>query len=192
MDLLFETWMFMNCSRSLFETLMSMNWFIKKPLICFLNTNWTELMGQLMRQLMGINGENFLEHELFRNWTNEWKTKTGKTLALDANGSDEPLMLCRLEIPEQALDFSLPHHPPVGLHPSQGDKQNLFPAGTALWIHQVQSRSDWAVVRRSRWRIHRATIERFLSLPLFITLSLCLSLSSSLCLFDSLSLSLFD
>ena len=192
MDLLFETWMFMNCSRSLFETLMSMNWFIKKPLICFLNTNWTELMGQLMRQLMGINGENFLEHELFRNWTNEWKTKTGKTLALNANGSDEPLMLCRLEIPEQALDFSLPHHPPVGLHPSQGDKQNLFPAGTALWIHQVQSRSDWAAVRRSRWRIHRTTIERFLSLPLFITLSLCLSLSSSLCLFDSLSLSLFD
>ena len=53
--------------------------------------------------------------------------------------------------------------PPVGLHPSQGDKQNLFPAGTALWIHQVQSRSDWAAVRRSRWRIHRATIERFIS-----------------------------
>ena len=69
-----------------FETLMFMNWFIKKPLICFwtwivheLFTNWTELMGQLMRQLMGINGENFLEHEMFRNWTNEWKTKTGKT-----------------------------------------------------------------------------------------------------------------
>ena len=38
-------------------------------------------MGHLMRQLMGINGEKFLflEHELFRNWTNEWKTKTGKT-----------------------------------------------------------------------------------------------------------------
>ena len=55
--------------------------------------------------------------------------------------------------------------PPVGLHPSQGDKQKkLFPAGTAsyLWIHQVQSRSDWAAVRRSRWRIHRATIERFI------------------------------
>ena len=50
-----------------FETLMFMNWFIKKPSICFwtrivheLNTNWTELMGQLMRQLMGINGETFL------------------------------------------------------------------------------------------------------------------------------------
>ena len=43
--------------------------------------------------------------------------------------------------------------------------KNLFPAGTAsyLWIHQVQSRSDWAAVRRSRWRIHRATIERFIS-----------------------------
>ena len=42
---------------------------------------------------------------------------------------------------------------------------NLFPAGTAsyLCIHQVQSRSDWAAVRRSRWRIHRATIERFIS-----------------------------
>ena len=37
------------------------------------------LMGQLTRQLMGINGENFLKHELFKNWTNEWKTKTGKT-----------------------------------------------------------------------------------------------------------------
>ena len=98
-------------------------WFIKKPLICFGTRNARnvqKLMRQLMRQLMGINGENFLEHELFRNWTNEWKTKTGK---------------------------------------------NLFPAGTAsyLWIHQVQSRSDWAAVRRSRWRIHRATIERFIS-----------------------------
>ena len=51
------------------------------------------------------------------------RQKPEKTLALDANGSDEPLMLCRLEIPEQAPDFSLPHHPPVGLHPSQGDKQ---------------------------------------------------------------------
>ena len=39
------------------------------------------LMGQLTRQLMGINGEKFLfwEYELFRIWTNEWKTKTGKT-----------------------------------------------------------------------------------------------------------------
>ena len=45
------------------------------------------------------------------------------------------------------------------------NRKNLFPAGTAsyLWIHQVQSRSDWAAVRRSRWRIHRATIERFIS-----------------------------
>ena len=85
MDRLFETWMFMNYSRSLFETLMFMNWFIKKPLICFLNTNCSRIEhelnrinGTLMRQLMGINGENFLEHEMFRNWTNEWKTKTGK------------------------------------------------------------------------------------------------------------------
>ena len=69
------------------------------------------------------------------------------------------------KFPSKLRIFSLPHHPPVGLHPSQGDKQNLFPAGTAsyLWIHQVQSRSDWAAVRRSRWRIHRTTIERFIS-----------------------------
>ena len=69
------------------------------------------------------------------------------------------------KFPSKLRIFSLPHHPPDGLHPSQGDKQNLFPAGTAsyLWIHQVQSRSDWAAVRRSRWRIHRATIERFIS-----------------------------
>ena len=45
----------------------------------------------------------------------------------------------------------------------QKPEKNLFPAGTALWIHQVQSRSDWAAVRRSRWRIHRPTIERFIS-----------------------------
>ena len=67
-------------SRVIFGTLMFMNWFIKKPLICFwtLNArNVQKLMRQLTRQLMGINGENFLEHELFRNWTNEWKTKTG-------------------------------------------------------------------------------------------------------------------
>ena len=78
------------------------------------------------------------------------------------------------KFPSKLWIFSLPHHPPVGLHPSQGDKQNLFPAGTAsyLWIYQVQSRSDWAVVRRSRWRIHRATIERFLSFPLFLFISL--------------------
>ena len=67
------------------------------------------------------------------------------------------------KFPSKLRIFSLPHHPPVGLHPSQGDKQNLFPAGTALWIHQVQSRSEWAAVRRSRWRIHRTTIERFIS-----------------------------
>ena len=69
------------------------------------------------------------------------------------------------KFPSKLRIFSLPHHPPVGVHPSQGDKQNLFPAGTAsyLCIHQVQSRSDWAAVRRSRWRIHRATIERFIS-----------------------------
>ena len=33
------------------------------------------------------------------------KDENRKKLALDANGSDEPLMLCRLEIPEQAPDF---------------------------------------------------------------------------------------
>ena len=49
-DRLFETWMFMNCSRSLFETLMSMNWFIKKPLIC-LGTRNTRIVQKLMRDL---------------------------------------------------------------------------------------------------------------------------------------------
>ena len=51
----------------------------------------------------------------------------------------------------------------------QKPEKNLFPAGTAsyLWIHQVQSRSDWAAVRRSRWRIHRATFERFISVYRF-------------------------
>ena len=100
------------------------------------------------------------------------------------------------KFPSKLRIFSLPHHPPVGLHSSQGDKQTLFPSGTAsyLWIHQVQSRSDWAAVRRSRWWIHRTTIERFLSLPLFlfISLSLPLFVSSSLCLFVSSSLWLFD
>ncbi|MCI5508058.1 MAG: hypothetical protein MR401_04340 [Bacteroidales bacterium] len=74
------------------------------------------------------------------------RQKPEKPLALDANGSDEPLMLCAgWKFPSKLRIFSLPHHPPVGLHPSQGDKQkNLFPAGTAsyLCIHQVQSRSD--------------------------------------------------
>ena len=60
-----------------------------------------------MRQLMGINGEKILFwntncSEIER--MNE-RQKPGKPLALDANGSDEPLMLCRLEIPEQAPDF---------------------------------------------------------------------------------------
>ena len=64
-------------------------------------------MRHLMRQLVGINGETFLfwnakcsEFERM----NE-RQKPEKPLALDANGSDEPLMLCRLEIPEQAPDF---------------------------------------------------------------------------------------
>ena len=60
-----------------------------------------------MRQLMGINGEKFLFwntncSEIER--MNE-RQKPEKPLALDANGSDEPLMLCRLEIPEQAPDL---------------------------------------------------------------------------------------
>ena len=62
------------------------------------------------------------------------RQKPEKPLALDANGSDEPLMLCRLEIPEQAPDFQPATSSPVGLHPSQGDKQNLFPAGTASYL----------------------------------------------------------
>ena len=56
---------------------------------------------------MGINGEKFLFvdtncSEIER--MNE-RQKPEKNLALDANGSDAPLMLCRLEIPEQALNF---------------------------------------------------------------------------------------
>ena len=60
-----------------------------------------------MRQLMGINGEKIMFgntncSEIER--MNE-RQKPENPLALDANGSDEPLMLCRLEIPEQAPDF---------------------------------------------------------------------------------------
>ena len=63
-----------------------------------------------MRQLMGINGEIFLYWDTKRAKCSEIermneRQKPEKTLALDANGSDEPLMLCRLEIPEQAPDF---------------------------------------------------------------------------------------
>ena len=116
---------------------------------------------------MGINGEKnlVLEHELFRNWTNEWKTKTGKTPCAWCKRLWRAFDAVPAGNSRASSGFSACHIiPPVGLHPSQGDKQNLFPAGTAayLWIHQVQSRSDWAAVRRSRWRIHRATIERFI------------------------------
>ena len=67
-------------------------------------------MGQLMIQLMGINGETFLYWNTERANCSEIermneRQKPEKPLALDANGSDEPLMLCRLEIPEQAPDF---------------------------------------------------------------------------------------
>ena len=54
---------------------------------------------------MGINGEKIMFWHTNCSEIERIKTKTGKKLALDANGSDEPLMLCRLEIPEQALDF---------------------------------------------------------------------------------------
>ena len=98
---------------------------------------------------------------------NEWmKDKNRKTPLRLMQTALTSLWCCAgWKFPSKLRIFSLPHHPPVGLHPSQGDKQNLFPAGTAsyLCIHQVQSRSDWAAVRRSRWRIHRATIERFIS-----------------------------
>ena len=126
-------------------------------------------------------------------WMNE-RQKPEKPLRLMQTALTSLWCCAGWKFPSKLRIFSRPHHPPVGLHPSQGNKQNLFPAGTAsyLWIHQVQSRSDWAAVRRSRWRIHRATIERFLSLPLFlfITLSLSLFPSSSLPLFVSLSLRL--
>ena len=157
----------------LFETLMFMNWFIKKPLIGFGTRN--------ARNVQKLN-----------EWMKDKNRKNPLRLMQTALTS---LWCCAgWKFPSKLRIFSLPHHPPVGLHPSQGDKQNLFPAGTALWIHQVQSRSDWAVVRRSRWRIHRATIERFLSLPLFlfVPLTLCLFNSSSLPLFVSLTLWLFD
>ena len=93
------------------------------------------------------------------------RQKPEKTLRLMQTALTSLWCCAGWKFPSKLRIFSLPHHPPVGLHPSQGDKQNLFPAGTAsyLWIHQVQSRSDWAAVRRSRWRIHRATIERFIS-----------------------------
>ena len=112
------------------------------------------------------------------------RQKPEKTLRLMQTALTSLWCCAGWKFPSKLRIFSLPHHLPVGLHPSQGDKQNLFPAGTAsyLWIHQVQSRSDWAavrrsrwrihqvqsrsdwaVVRRSRWRIHRTTIERFIS-----------------------------
>ena len=151
-----------------------------------------------MRQLMGINGETVLVFGTrIVQKLNEWmKNKNRKNPLRLMQTALTSLWCCAgWKFPSKLRIFSLPHHPPVGLHPSQGDKQNLFPAGTAsyLWIHQVQSRSDWAVVRRSRWRIHCATIERFLSLPLFLFISLTLWLfdSSSLRLFDSSSLPLF-
>ena len=61
-----------------------------------------------MEQLMGSNGENiflFLKAncpEIER--MNEIQ-KPEKNLARDADGSDEPLRLCRLGIPEQAPEF---------------------------------------------------------------------------------------
>ena len=122
-------------------------------------------MRHLMRQLMGINGETFLVFETrIVQKLNEWmKDKNRKKPLRLMQTALTSLWCCAgWKFPSKLRIFSLPHHPPVGLHPSQGDKQNLFPAGTALWIHQVQSRSDWAAVRRSRWRIHRATIERFI------------------------------
>ena len=99
-----------------------------------------------MEQLMGINGENiflFLKANCSEIERMNERQKSEKPLALDANGSDEPLMLCRLEIPEQAPDFfSLPHHPPVGLHPSQGDKQKkTFPGrNRILSVHSSSAK----------------------------------------------------
>ena len=60
-----------------------------------------------MRQLMGINGEIILFWNTNRSEIERMneRQKPEKPLALDANGSDEPLMLCQLENPEQAPDF---------------------------------------------------------------------------------------
>ena len=79
-----------------------------------------------MEHLMGINGENiflFLKANCSEIERMNERQKPEKNLALDASGSDEPLMLCRLENPEQAPDFQPATSSPVGLHPSQGDKQ---------------------------------------------------------------------
>ena len=70
--------------------------------------NAQKLMRHLMKQLTGINGENiflFLKVKCSEIERMNERQKPEKPLALDANGSDEPLMLCRLEIPEQAPDF---------------------------------------------------------------------------------------
>ena len=74
---LFRPSFFLSFSLSLFLSL-SLSLLVSSSLRLFVSLT-LRLMGQLTRQLMGINGENFLKHELFRNWTNEWKTKTGKT-----------------------------------------------------------------------------------------------------------------
>ena len=68
-----------------------------------------------MRQLMGTNGEKFLfwntnYSEIER--MNE-RQKPEKKLALDANGSDEPLMLCRLENSRASSGFSACHIIPL-------------------------------------------------------------------------------
>ena len=108
-----------------------------------------------------------MEHEkreMFRNWTNEWKTKTGKTPCAWCKRLWRAFDAVPAGNSRASSGFSACHIIPLsGCIHRKAINRNLFPAGTALWIHQVQSRSDWAVVRRSRWRIHRATIERFIS-----------------------------
>ena len=122
-----------------------------------------------MKQLMGINGEKnlFLEHELFRNWTNEWKTKTGKTPCAWCKRLWRAFDAVPAGNSRASSGFSACHIIPLSgcIHRKAINRKKLFLAGTAsyLWIHQVQSRSDWAAVRWSRWLIHRATIERFIS-----------------------------
>ena len=65
---------------------------------------------------------------MFRNWTktNEWKTKTGiNPLHLMQTALTSLWCCAGWKFPSKLRIFSLPHHPPVGLHPSQGDKQTF-------------------------------------------------------------------
>ena len=91
----------------LFETLMSMNWFINKSLICFGTRN--------ARNVQKLN-----------EWMKDKNRK--KPLRLMQTALTSLWCCAGWKFPSKLRIFSLPHHPPVGLHPSQGDKQKkTFP-----------------------------------------------------------------